>query len=199
MKITDRKTATGWQKKYDAHAPKIGDTAPDFSLCDADGQNPVRLSDYRQKKPVALIFGSFTWPPYVKGTVGLSDLYAKYSECVKFIPIYIREAHPVDGWWFGKGFAKKLMRFYSLKVAMDVYDPQTMDERRQIAGACETSLSYDIRTYVDEMDDTVNKAYAGWPTRLYLIDTDGVVVYAAGLGPYGFHPSKFKKAIENYL
>ena len=60
MKITDRKTATGWQKKYDTQAPKVGDNAPDFSLRDANGQNLVRLSDFRQKKPVALVFGSFT-------------------------------------------------------------------------------------------------------------------------------------------
>ena len=59
-KITDRKSATGWQKKYDAQAPKVGDIAPDFNLRDANGQNPVRLSDFRGKKPVALIFGSFT-------------------------------------------------------------------------------------------------------------------------------------------
>jgi len=59
-KITDRKTATRWQKKYDVQAPRVGDLAPDFELRDAQGQNPVRLSDFRKKKPVALIFGSFT-------------------------------------------------------------------------------------------------------------------------------------------
>ena len=60
MKITDRKSATGWQKKHDVHAPRVGEIAPDFSLRDANGQNPVSLSDFRQKKPVALVFGSFT-------------------------------------------------------------------------------------------------------------------------------------------
>ena len=58
--IQDRKSATRWQKKYDAHAPKVGEIAPDFGLLDANGQNPVRLSDFRQTKPVALVFGSFT-------------------------------------------------------------------------------------------------------------------------------------------
>ncbi len=58
--IKNRKTATGWQKKYDSQAPKVGDIAPDFSLRDAKGQNPLRLSDFRKKEPVALIFGSFT-------------------------------------------------------------------------------------------------------------------------------------------
>ena len=58
--ITDRKMATSWQKKYDAGAAKAGDMAPDFELSDTDGANPIRLSDFRGQKPVALIFGSFT-------------------------------------------------------------------------------------------------------------------------------------------
>ena len=136
----------------------------------------------------------------MRGTVSLTDIYAKYHEQVQFLPIYIREAHPVDGWWFGGNlFTKKLMKTLAPKVAMDVHDPQTIEQRRQVAGTCETSLSYGVGTYVDEMDDAVNKSYAAWPTRLYLIDTDGVVVYAAGLGPYDFHPGKLEKAIENHL
>lgn len=82
---------------------------------------------------------------------------------------------------------------------MDHYDPKTITERRTVAGECETSLQYGIRTYVDEMDDAVNKAYAAWPTRLYLIGLDGRVVYAGGMGPYDFKPAKLKTAIENYL
>lgn len=58
--IQHRKDATAWQKQYDAHAPKVGDVAPDFELEDSNGQNPVRLSDFRGQKPVALVFGSFT-------------------------------------------------------------------------------------------------------------------------------------------
>ena len=49
-----------WQAKHDADAPKVGDIAPDFTLHDVDGENPVRLSDFQGKKPVALVFGSFT-------------------------------------------------------------------------------------------------------------------------------------------
>jgi hypothetical protein len=49
------------------------------------------------------------------------------------------------------------------------------------------------------MDDPVSKAYAAKPTRLYLVGLDGRVVYAGGLGPYGFSPSTLKAAIETYL
>jgi peroxiredoxin len=58
--IKNRSEASAWQKQYDALAPKVGDTAPDFELSDIQGENPIRLSDYQGKKPVALIFGSFT-------------------------------------------------------------------------------------------------------------------------------------------
>ena len=58
--IKNRHDATSWQKEHDDRAPKVGDLAPDFELCDSDGQNLVRLSDFRGQKPVALVFGSFT-------------------------------------------------------------------------------------------------------------------------------------------
>jgi hypothetical protein len=58
--IKNRHEATSWQKKFDQSAPKVGDLAPDFELYDSNGENPVRLSEFRGHKPVALVFGSFT-------------------------------------------------------------------------------------------------------------------------------------------
>lgn len=55
-----RKSSKEWQLKHDTTAPKPGDMAIDFELRDVDGENPVRLSDFKGKKPVVLIFGSFT-------------------------------------------------------------------------------------------------------------------------------------------
>ena len=131
--------------------------------------------------------------------MSLHDLYRKYNNQVKFIKVYIREAHPVDGWWFGKGFMNTLLRLSKSKVSWEIYDPKTIEERRAAAGDCEESLHYGIKTYVDEIDDPVNKAFAAWPTRLYLINTAGVVVYAGGLGPFGFKPGALGQAIQNYL
>jgi hypothetical protein len=39
---------------------RAGDPAPDFSLPDVKGTSEVRLSSFRDKKPVVLIFGSYT-------------------------------------------------------------------------------------------------------------------------------------------
>lgn len=117
--------------------------------------------------------------------MSLRDLYAEYKDRVQFLVIYIREAHPVDGWDIGS--------------ENRIYDPQTIRERRRVAGECEATLQYGIRTYVDEMDDAVMTAYAAWPERLYLVGSDGQVLYAGGLGPWGFKPEELQAAIDKAL
>jgi hypothetical protein len=131
--------------------------------------------------------------------VGLRELYEHYHDRVQFLSIYIREAHPVDGWWLGKGPLARLMKLVGMKARTDVHDPTSIEERREVAGSCEQSLEYGIPTLVDEMDDAVNRAYAAWPTRLYLVGTDGRIAYAGGLGPWGFKPTELGWAIEAYL
>lgn len=41
-------------------APKPGDLAPTFELLTADGKTRVGLKAFRGKKPVVLVFGSYT-------------------------------------------------------------------------------------------------------------------------------------------
>lgn len=55
-----RRDARAWQKEYDLRAPRVGHPAPDFELRDINGENPFRLSSFQGKKPVVLIFGSYT-------------------------------------------------------------------------------------------------------------------------------------------
>lgn len=55
-----RKKEMKIQKTLDAEAPGAGDLAPDFTLFDISGENSITLSNFRGKKPVALVFGSFT-------------------------------------------------------------------------------------------------------------------------------------------
>ena len=116
--------------------------------------------------------------------MSLRDLYEQYGDRVQFLVIYIREAHPTDGWYVGNH---------------NIHDPKTIEERRHVAGTCEVAMQHGIRTYVDEMDDAIMKAYAAWPDRLYLIGLDGRVVYASGRGPWGFKPGELKKAMDKLL
>jgi hypothetical protein len=55
-----RNEEIAWQNNLDPKSPKIGDLAPDFELQDPEGNVHIRLSDFRGKRPVALVFGSYT-------------------------------------------------------------------------------------------------------------------------------------------
>lgn len=49
-----------WQLSHDVRSPKVGDLAPDFELQDPSGEISIRLSHLLGKRPVALVFGSYT-------------------------------------------------------------------------------------------------------------------------------------------
>lgn len=121
--------------------------------------------------------------------MSLRNLYTVYGGKVKFIVIYIREAHPQDGW--------SMNRLNQIDNKVD--DPKTIVERRQLAGRCRLAMQHGIQTYVDKMHDPVMTAYAAHPERLYLIDDNQIVVYQSGLGPLGFKPAQLRSAIEMLL
>jgi hypothetical protein len=91
-------------------------------------------------------------------------VYEQFHEDVQFFNIYIREAHPKDKWWLGGPIMSRFFKWFEPRASMEHYDPKTIEERRAVAGECQNSLEYGIRTYVDEMDDYVNETYAAWPT-----------------------------------
>jgi hypothetical protein len=131
--------------------------------------------------------------------VSLGQIFEKYQDKVEFAMVYIREAHPVDGWTFGDGIMAGMIQSYAPQANIEIQDPQTVDERRQVAGNCQQKLQYGFMTYVDEINDRVSTLYAAKPTRLYLIGLDGKVAYAGGAGPLGFKPAQFDDAIKSYL
>ena len=117
--------------------------------------------------------------------MSLSDLYRDYNDQVKFAVIYIREAHPLDGWQYGD--------------ISTVHDPKTIEERRKLASQCDSAMKHGIKTYVDKMDNEVMIQYCAYPERLYLIKTDGTVAYPGAPGPSGFSPKELKEAIDKVL
>ena len=117
--------------------------------------------------------------------VSLRQLYSKYSSDIQFLVIYIREAHPIDGW--------------DVYAENRLYAPKTIEERRKVATACHEAMKHGIQTYVDEMDDKVMVAYAASPERLYLVGKDGRIAYAGDPGPAVFSPTELKEAIEIQL
>jgi len=50
---------------------------------------------------------------------------------------------------------------------------------------------------LDGFDNSVEKAYTGWPDRIYLIDKEGRIAYKSKPGPFGFKPEELKGALEH--
>lgn len=199
QKIVSNKQTQIWFEKYDQHAPKAGDPAPDFELSDVTGKTAVRLSDLIGEKPVALIFGGFTWKENADETVGLKDLFETFQSQVVFLSIFIRRTNPVNDWFPAKNLSIFLQKITNSIPKAVLEEPKNMADRRNAAAKCTRQQKYNCVTLVDEMDDRVNKAYAGYPARLYLIGLDGKVVYAGGMGPWEFYPQNLYDAIERYL
>jgi thiol-disulfide isomerase/thioredoxin len=168
-----------------SEGPKIGERAPDFELSTFDHTEKVRLNDRLSKKPVVLIFGNYTCGPF-RHTFPEYDLIAKrYSDQVQFLGVYVREAHPEDGW------AMQSNSTHGVKLLQ----PKTLAERETVAQTCSTNLKYSFPLLVDTLEDTVGNAYSGMPARAYLIDADGTVIYKSGRGPFGFIPGELEQAI----
>ena len=112
-----------------------------------------------------------------------------YGDKVEFLGVYVREAHPSDGW-----------RMASNDKADIVFaQPKTFEERTEVAAKCCSALKMTIPLLVDGLDDEVGHAYSGMPDRLYLIDRAGRVAYKGGRGPFGFKPGELDQAIALLL
>jgi len=115
----------------------------------------------------------------------LEKLYQRYKDRVDFYAVYIREAHPSDGW----------KADFNERFNIRFEQPKTIGDRKQIASTCGTILGLSMPMLVDEMDDRVNRLYSGFPDRLYLIDRDGKVAYKGGRGPFGYKPRELEQTI----
>lgn len=113
----------------------------------------------------------------------------EYEGRVAFYVIYIREAHPTDGWQVA----------VNEREGVVFEQPNTFVEREAVAEACVLHLDLSIPTVLDEMGDEVGRGYAAWPDRLYLVDPGGRIAYRGGPGPGGFKPDELEDAIKTLL
>jgi myo-inositol-hexaphosphate 3-phosphohydrolase len=108
---------------------------------------------------------------------------------VHFLAVYIREAHPEDGWIIAE----------NRRSGLSVRDPATDEERRDVASTCAVNLKLDMPMVFDHVDNAVASAYGGWPDRMYLIRSDGRIAFQGGEGPFGFKPDELERALEREL
>jgi len=115
----------------------------------------------------------------------LHELHDQYRDDVEFFIVYIKEAHPEDGWVVS----------FNRDEDIAVVDPQSFGDRSILAETCVVKSAIRIPMLIDGPDNAVASAYGGWPDRLYLIGRDGRVAFQGDVGPFGFVPEELAQAI----
>lgn len=109
-----------------------------------------------------------------------------YKEEAQFFLIYIREAHPSDGWQLP----------INEKEGVVFKDPENIDKRKEIADCCIADLKLSLPVLIDDMNDTANKSYSAWPDRIFIVDKGGKIVYRGGPGPKGFRVEELADELD---
>jgi hypothetical protein len=107
-------------------------------------------------------------------------MHQRYSDRVRFLTLYIKEAHPLDEWQMES----------NEKEDVCYPQPTTTVQRLRIANDFVKRFRYDIPLAVDPIQNRANAVYAGWPERFYILDERGVIVYKGKPGPFGYHPEE---------
>jgi type I thyroxine 5'-deiodinase len=108
---------------------------------------------------------------------------------VAFYVVYIREAHTSDVWQDPDNLDDHVV-FAS---------PKSFDERSEMGQLCVVKLGIKFPAVVDNFDNVTERAYSGWPDRLYVIDRDGRVSFKSDPGPFGFKPQGVEDTLRRIV
>ena len=109
----------------------------------------------------------------------MKALYEAYHDQAVILVVYIREAHPASPDQTAENAGWKVIDNTVF------YQPKTYEERRKMAETACMFWELPIPALVDTMEPNIGGLYEAWPNRLYLMDTDGKIVYRGVKGPPG--------------
>jgi tetratricopeptide (TPR) repeat protein len=167
----------------------VGSAAPDFALLLSSGDRPVRLSEFRGKRPVVLVLGSYTCPKFRSQAPVLNALYERYHDRVEFLLVYIREAHGAGSW----------QSTINQREGIDLADPTTFEQKRGYAASCVRKLKIPYTAAVDPLDNGAEKAYVAWPSRVYLVDRQGRVAFNSLLDELNFDATMLDSVLQSAI
>lgn len=116
----------------------------------------------------------------------LNEIYDTYKNDIDFFLVYIREAHPSDGW----------------QTPQNLYDdvifdtPETENDRAEIAGVCQINQDIHLPMLLDGIDNDIESKYISAPIRLFVIDPEGRITFNGAPGPQGFDPETWETALK---
>jgi tetratricopeptide (TPR) repeat protein len=164
--------------------PKPGAQAPPFTLAKSEGGGAIRFPE--RGKPTVLVFGSYTCPNFRKAAPVLNSLADRLRNQVTFLQVYIREAHAAGQW------QSSINERENVELAM----PTSLDQKNDYAVMCSRKLHLRFPAVVDGLDNAAEKAYAAWPSYVYVIAADGRIRFSSPLLEEDFDAKALETAIR---
>jgi alkyl hydroperoxide reductase subunit AhpC len=153
--------------------PAPGEEAPGFKATALEG-NSLRLSDFRGKKNVLLLFGSATCPMTATSLGAVNELYDRLrGEDVEFIFVYVREAHPGERIPAHESTSDKVAAAWLLRKEEQLEMP----------------------VVVDDLRGSIHRKYGKLPNPAFLIDKSGRVAFRS----MWTNPEELSAAFEELL
>lgn len=135
--------------------PPAGRLMPAFDLPATDGDR-VRTSEFVDRRPLLLTFGSITCPMAASAVPVLKRLHGAFGERVAFVTLYVREAHPGE--------------YYP--------QPDTVEQKLAHARAYRERHRISWPVAVDGIDGDLHRALgARMPSATYIVDSGGIIAY----------------------
>ncbi len=94
---------------------------------------------------MVLVFGNFTCGPFRSQAGNIEKLYRRYKDRATFVMVYVREAHPTDGWRMESND----------RVGVSLLQPKSYEQRVDVARRCSRTLELGFPMLVDTIDDIV--------------------------------------------
>ncbi|MDA7672882.1 hypothetical protein OAM04_03375 [bacterium] len=166
------------------NAPVAGEFALDGVVFDPSTRNEVELSSLWKRIPGILVFGSGSCTSSNLFNKDLNHLANRYEGKASFNLIYIREAHPEGG------FQPMLQNDFANEEIPPIQDPSDLESRCQAALDFRKRKGLNLNFLVDDIDDPVAASWGAWPTRIFVVGSDGKILYAGDQGPWYFSVTK---------
>ena len=84
-------------------------------------------------------------------------------------------------------------------AGIQINDHTSYEEREAVAELCTTALDLTVPAIIDKFDNAVEIAYGGFPDRIYVVDSDGIVRYKTKQGPFGWDIPEATAALDAVL
>jgi len=120
------------------------------------------------------------------------------ASTLRMVNVYIREAHPVDGWEFKANASGAVaLAVFGTPEKLCITQTCTLEERLLVANRFQAAISakglHPVPMLLDDpATNALEIAYEALPDRLVVLSANGDVLFSTGQGPFQYSLERFR-------